>query len=175
MLLRQFLTAAFASAALASCASAPPVNSGPQPDSDQSVTVYPTIKRWTGTLNPTQSYQATATASRRQNAHGRVELTVSPSSPTLSHITLTVSLPTDAGLNILGWGLSQGRCGSGSPPVLSPSAFSPIQVSNSGQGNVNVKIPFILSETASYHVNVFRGSGTQLSDVITCAQLRRES
>lgn len=174
MLLRRFLTAPIAAGALASCATAPPVNSGPQPDIAQSVTVYPTIKRWTGTLNPTQSYNATATASRRQNAHGRVELTVSPSSPTLSHVTLTVSLPTVPGLNILGWGLSQGRCGSNSPPVLSPSAFPPIHVSNSGQGNVNIKIPFILSETGSYHVNVYRGSGTQLSDVITCAQLKRE-
>lgn len=175
MPVRHFFTSAIIAGALSGCATAPVANPAPQSDSGQNVTAYPTIKRWTGTLSPTQSYQATATASRRQNAHGRVELTVSPSSPTLSHVTLTVSLPTEAGLNILGWGLSQGSCGSGSPPVLSPSAFPPIQVSNSGQGNVDVKIPFILFETGSYHVNVFRGSGTQLSDVITCALLRKES
>lgn len=174
MLLRQFLTAAIISGVLASCASAPPLGSGPQPDSDQSVTVYPALKRWTGALSPTQSYNATAVASKRQNARGRVELTVSPSSPTLSRVMLSISLPTEPGLNILGWGLSQGLCGSGSPPVLPPSTFAPIQVSTNGQGSVDAKIPFILSETGSYHVNVFRGSGTQLSDVITCAQLRRE-
>lgn len=175
MPVHHFFTSAIVAGALCGCASAPPPNPSPPPDSEQSVTVYPTIKRWTGTLSPTQSFQATATASRRQNAHGRVELTVSPSTPTLSHVTLTVSLPTEPGLNILGWGLSQGRCGSGTPPVLSPSAFPPIQVSTSGQGNVDIKIPFILSETGTYHVNVFRGSGTQLNNVITCAQLRRES
>ena len=91
MLLRQFLTAAVASTALTSCASAPPVSSVPQPVSDQSASVDPTMKLWTGTLNPTQSYNATAVASKRQNAYGRVELTVSPSSPTLTHVTLSVS------------------------------------------------------------------------------------
>jgi hypothetical protein len=172
---RHFSTAVIVAGVLSGCASAPAANPAPPSDSEQNVTVYPTIKRWIGTLSPTQSFQATATASRRQNAHGRVELTVSPSAPTLSHVVLTVSLPTEQGMNILGWGLSQGRCGSGSPPVLSPSAFPPIQVSTSGQGNVDIKLPFILSETGTYHVNVFRGSGTQLNNVITCAQLRRES
>jgi len=175
MLLRQFLTAAVASTALTSCASAPPVSSVPQPVSDQSASVYPTMKLWTGTLNPTQSYNATAVASKRQNAYGRVELTVSPSSPTLTHVTLSVSVPMEPGLDALGWGLSEGSCGSGNPPVLPPGMFPTIQLSVSGQGKVDADIPFIIPENSSYHVNVFRGSGTQLTDVITCAALRRQS
>jgi hypothetical protein len=173
-LLHHLLTPAVVSAALASCATAPPVSSAPQ-SSDQTVTVYPTMKRWIGTLNPMRSYNATAVASQRQNAYGRVELTVSPNSPTLTHVTLTVSLPNEPGLDLAGWGLSDGRCGSGNPSVLSPSMFPPVQLSASGKGTVDAKIPFIIPENGSYHVNVFRRTGTQLTDVITCADLRRES
>ena len=174
MLLRHFLAPAVFSAALAACASAPPVTSTPH-SSEQTVTVYPTMKRWIGTLNPTRSYNATAVASQRQNAYGRVELTVSPSSPTLTHVTMKVSVPNEPGLDLAGWGLSEGRCGSGNPPVLAPGMFPPVQLRANGQGNVDAKIPFIIPENGSYHVNVFRRSGTQLTDVITCADLRRES
>ncbi|HEY4953610.1 MAG TPA: hypothetical protein VII02_01865 [Gemmatimonadaceae bacterium] len=175
MLLRQFLAAAVVSTALTNCASAPPVSSAPQSVSDQSAAVYPTVKVWTGTLNPTQSYDATAAASKRQNGYGRVELTVSPNTTTLTHVILTVSIPLEPGMDLVGWGLSQGRCGSGNPLVLPPSMFPAIQLGSNGQGTINANIPFIIPDNGSYHVDVFRGSSTQLNDVITCASLRRES
>jgi hypothetical protein len=114
-------------------------------------------------------------ASQRQNAYGSVELTVSPSSPTLSRVTLKVSVPNEPGLDIAGWALSEGRCGSGNPPVLSPSVFPPIQLNASGQGTVDAKIPFIIPDNGAYHVNVFRRSGTQLTDMLTCGELRRDT
>jgi hypothetical protein len=95
MRFHQFLTAVAVSTGLASCASAPPVTSAPGPATDQNVTAYPTMKLWTGTLNPTRSYNASAVASERQNAYGRVEVTVSPSAPTLSHVMLKVSVPNE--------------------------------------------------------------------------------
>ena len=175
MRFHQFLTAVAVSTGLASCASAPPVSSAPGPATDQNVTAYPTMKLWTGTLNPTRSYNASAVASQRQNAYGRVEVTVSPNSPMLSHVMLKVSVPNEPGLDVAGWGLSEGRCGSGNPPVLSRGAFPAIQISTNGQGNVDANIPFIIPDNGAYHVDVFRGSGTQLSDVLTCGDLRRES
>lgn len=178
MLLRQCLAAALASTALTGCASAPPVSSAPQSVSDQNATnatVYPTVKTWTGTLNPTQSYNGAAVASKRQNGSGRVDLSVSPNSPTLTHVVITVSIRLEPGMDLVGWGLSPGRCGSGTPLVLSPSMFPAIQLGPNGQGHVDAKIPFIIPDNGNYHVDVFRGSGTQLSDVITCASLRRES
>jgi hypothetical protein len=132
------------------------------------------VKRWTGKLNPTQSFQATAVASRRQNAYGNVELTVSPASPTLSRVVITVSVPQEPGFDVLGWGVNPGRCGSGNPQVLAPSAFTPIQVGGSGRGSVDAQIPFVIQEGTAYSVSVYRGSGTQLSDVITCGELRQE-
>jgi hypothetical protein len=174
MLLRPFLTVAAASAAFVGCASAPPVTSTPQAGGTKSVTDYPMVKRWTAKLNPTQSFQATAVASRRQNAYGNAELTVSPATPTLSRVTMTVSVPQEQGFDVLGWGVNPGRCGSGNPQVLAPTAFTPIQVSASGRGSVDAQIPFVIPEGGEYSVSVYRGSGTQLSDVITCGELRQE-
>jgi hypothetical protein len=175
MLFRQLLAASVASTALAGCASAPPVSSSPQSVGNVSAAVYPTVRVWTGTLNPTQSYQAAAVASKRQNGYGRVELSFAPNNRTLTHVVVDVSIPIEPGMDLVGWGLSPGRCGSGTPLVLSPSMFPAIQLGPNGQGHVDTKIAFTIPDNGNYHVDIFRGSGTQLSDVITCAVLRRES
>lgn len=175
MPLRQLLAAAVVSTAFAGCASAPPASSAPQTASDRAPTVYPDSKHWKGTMRPTQSYNAAAVGSQRQNAYGNADLTVLASNPTLTHVELTVTVPVDLGLGMIGWGLAQGRCGSGNPTVLSPSSFPAIQLNATGQGTVDAQIPFVIPDNGTYHVNVFRGAGTQLVDVITCADLRRES
>jgi hypothetical protein len=126
-------------------------------------------------MRPTQSYNAAAVGSQRQNAYGGAELIVLASNPTLTRVTINVAVPVDLGLGMVGWGLAQGRCGSGNPTVLSPSSFPPIQLNGTGQGSVDAQIPFIIPDNGTYHVNVFRGAGTQLVDVITCADLRRET
>jgi hypothetical protein len=174
MLLRRLLTASIVSTAIAGCASAPATGSPSRPQADRGLSGYPIVQHWTATLNPTQSYNAAAVASQRQNAYGKVELTVQATAPTLTDVKLVVTVPPQPGLDIVGWGLSQGRCGSGNPAVLPPSAFQPIQLSPNGRGNVDAKIPFVI-ESGAYHVNVFRGSGTQLSDVITCGNLLRDN
>ena len=173
MLLRQVLTASIVATAIAGCASAPTTGAAPKPEAGRGVSGYPIVQRWTASLNPTQSINASAVSTQRQNAYGRVELTLSPDNPTLTDVKLVVSV--QLGLESVGWGLSQGRCGSGNPPVLPPSTFPAIQISPNGRGNVDTRLPFVLSESGTYHVNVFRGTGTQLSDVITCGEVRRES
>lgn len=57
---------------------------------------------------------------------------------------------------------------------MAPGMFPAMVLSASGRGTVDDDIPFQLPESGNYHVNVFRGGGTQLSDVITCAALRRQ-
>jgi hypothetical protein len=181
MLLRHCFVPSAAAIALAACATQPAVSSTPartstpQSASDQGAAVYPNMKRWTGSLNPTRSYNGGAVASERQNARGRVEMTVSPNAPTLSRVILTVTVPNEPGLDAVGWGVIQGRCGSGNPTVLSPSNFPPIPIGANGGGKVDVKIPFVIPDNGNYHVDVFRGSGNQLSDVLTCGELRPES
>lgn len=174
MPLRHFLAAALASTVVSACATTPAVNSGPQPDSDRTAVVLAAANRWTGNLNPTQSLTGAAVASERQKAYGTVELTVSPNRATLTHVRLTVSVPMEPGLNSLGWAIHPGNCGSGTPPVLAPGAFPIIVVSANGRGSIEDDIGFTLPVSGSYHVNVFRGNGTQLNDVLTCANLRRQ-
>jgi hypothetical protein len=174
MPLRQLLAAVAISTALASCASAPPVSSAPQSNGDRSALVFPSAKRWVGSLKPTQSYSSAISGSQRQIAYGNAELTVDPSNPTLTHIRLKVSVPADAASGFVGWGLSSGRCGSGNPTVLTPSSFPSIQLNSTGQGTVDAQIPFVISDNGSYHVDIFRGTGSQLVDMITCADLRRD-
>lgn len=80
----------------------------------------------------------------------------------------------EPGLEVLGWTINPGNCGSGDVSVLSPSLFPLMQLSPNGQASFDDNIPWELPEAGTYHVNVFRGSNSQLNNVITCADLRRK-
>jgi hypothetical protein len=169
------ICAASLTAAAAACASAPAANRDPPSDSERTAAIIAATNRWTGRLNPTQGRTGAAVTTTRQKAFGTVELTVAPNRQTNTHVRLTVSVPTEPGLNNLGWGIHPGNCGSGNPPVIAPGMFPMMVLSANGRGTVDDDIPFQLPETGNYHLNVFRGSGTQLNDVITCADLHRQS
>ena len=160
---------------LAACASAPAVKPAPTSDSERAAAAATTAtNRWTATLNPTQGRTGAAVTTTRQKAFGTVELTVSPNRQTNTHVRLTVSVPVEPGLNNLGWAVHPGNCGSGNPPVIAPGMFPAMVVSANGRGSIDDDIPFQLPESGTYHVNVFRGGGSQLNDVITCGDLRRQ-
>jgi len=168
------MCAAALTGALVACASAPAVTPDPNSDSGRTAEVLALANRWTGTLNPTQGRTATVAATMRQKAVGTVELTVLPNRPTFTHVRLSVTVPNEPGLNNLGWGIHPGNCGSGTPPVVAPGMFPMMVVSANGGASLDDNIPFQLPESGNYHLNVFRGGGTQLNDVITCADLRRQ-
>ena len=168
------MCAAALTGALVACASAPAANPDPTSDSGRTAAVLAATNRWTGTLNPTQGRTAAVVATTRQKAFGTVELTVLPNRPTLTHVRLSVTVPIEPGLNNLGWAIHTGNCGSGTPAVITPGLFPVMVVSVNGGASVDDDIPFQLPEFGNYHLNVFRGGGTQLSDVITCADLRRQ-
>jgi hypothetical protein len=58
---------------------------------------------------------------------------------------------------------------------MAPGAFPAIVISANGRGTIEEEIAYTLPESGNYHVNVFRGAGTQLNDVLTCGSLRRKS
>jgi hypothetical protein len=175
MHLSRLFTPALISFVVCACATAPAVTPEPNSDAARTQAILAGAKRWTGSLNPTQSYAAAAVTTTRQKAYGSVELTVSPNRPTVTHVRLTVSVPVEPGLTNLGWAIHPGSCGSGAPPMMAAGTFPTIVLSSNGRGSVDDDIGFTVPESGSYHVNVFRGAGTQLTDVITCATLRRES
>jgi hypothetical protein len=173
---RDLRTAVFLSAAAWACASAPKPPPAPTGSADSRIAeVLAEARRWTGTLNPTQGRTGAAVTTTRQKAYGTVELRVTPNRPTVSHVVLNVSVPVEPGLTNLGWAIHQGNCGSGNPPVMAPGAFPTIVLSVNGRGAVDDDIAFTVPDFGNYHVNVFRGNGNQLSDVITCGNLRRQS
>ena len=156
------------------CASAPsnPAPAGSSATEDRTASVLAAANRWTGTLNPTQGRTGAAVTSTRQKAYGTVELIVVPNRPTVSHLNLDVAVPMEPGLNNLTWGIHPGNCGSGNPPLIPPGD---ITLSVNGRGTVDADIGLAVPQSGQYHINVFRGNGTQLQDVITCANLRRQS
>lgn len=59
--------------------------------------------------------------------------------------------------------------------MVPAEAFPTIELSSNGQGSLDQEIAFELLSGGRYHVNVLHGTGTQLSNVLTCANLRRTS
>lgn len=172
---RDIHTAVLLAAAAWACASAPQTTPAPASADTRTIEVLTAAKRWTGTLNPTQGRTGAAVTTTRQKAYGTVELTVTPNRPTVSHVVLNVSVPVEPGLTNLGWAIHPGNCGSGNPPVLAPGAFPTMILGVNGRGSVDDDIAFTVPDFGNYHVNVFRGNGNQLNDVITCGNLRKQS
>jgi hypothetical protein len=112
-------------------------------------------------------------ATERQKAYGTVELTVPRDRPTRTHVRLTVSAPPTSGVNTLRWGIYPGTCGSGAPPVVPTEVFPVIELSSNGQGSIDQEVAFEMPNDGRFHVNVLHGTGGQLSNVLTCANLRR--
>lgn len=162
-------------AALCACASTPKVESAPVHDPTAIAIAAAVMSRWTGNLQPTQSHTGAVKATERQRAYGSVELIVPRDRPTRTRVRLNVSVPTSTQVNTLRWGIYPGNCGSGSPPVVPAEVFPIIDLSSNGQGSIDQEIAIEMPNDGRYHVNVLMGTGTQLSNVLTCGNLRKVS
>lgn len=162
-------------ATLSACATAPAAHPPPLPANDPAAMAIAaaTPARWTGNLQPTQARTGNVRMTDRQKAYGTVEMTVPRDSPNRTRVRLTVSAPATSGVTSLRWGIYPGNCGSGAPPVVPAEVFPLIELSSNGQGSIDQEIAFEMPNQRALHVNVLQGSGTQLSNVLTCANLRR--
>lgn len=86
-------------------------------------------------------------------------------------INLTISAPGHES-SILTWAILPGPCGTASIPVLSYQQFPILEVGNNGRGQVSAELPMRLEVTAGYHANVYYRRGVEMSDVLTCSNLR---
>ena len=156
---------------LAACASG---GTTPAPPHDPTAIAIAaaTVARWTGTLQPTQSRTGGVKATERQKAYGTVELVVPRNRRTRTHVRLDVSAPATAGVTTLRWGIYPGSCGSGAPPVFPTEVFPAIELGTNGKGSIDQEVAFEMPDAGRFHVNVLQGTGTQLSNVLTCANLR---
>lgn len=53
--------------------------------------------------------------------------------------------------------------------------FPTIEVSANGRGEMDRVLPLTLPATGPYHVNVYRGGGSYLENVLTCGNLSRRN
>ncbi len=87
-------------------------------------------------------------------------------------VSIALSTPLQ-GSTALNWGVLPGRCGSGALPIVGIERFPAIDVGNNGRGQLDIEMALDLPTDGSYHVNIYWAGGQQLSDVMTCANLKK--
>lgn len=131
----------------------------------------PAASGWSGNFQPTQERTGVLAPTRLQQAGGTVRLRQSARDPQRTSVALTVSTQLQEPTS-LRWAVLPGRCGTGSLPLLGFEQFPPLDVTSSGRGQMEVDISIPLPQSGTYHINVYYG-GTELNNVLTCANLRR--
>ena len=159
-------------AMVAACASSKPVTdsaaSVPTASVSTSGSSGPVV--WSGSLQPMQQQSGGLGPTGQNKAFGSVRL--SSRGPARTAISITVSTPLSNAAS-LNWAVLPGRCGTGSLPLVAIERFPLIEVGNNGRGQLDGEMALELPQSGAYHVNVYWASGQQLSDVMTCANLRK--
>jgi len=167
-----FLCLPASALALAACATQKPVtDTAPAPTASVSTSGTSTGPvRWTGSLQPMQQQSGGLGPTGQNKAFGNVSLSSKGNARTAISITVSTPLSSAASLN---WAVLPGRCGSGALPLVGIERFPLIEVGNNGRGQLEGEMALELPTSGSYHVNIYWGSGQQISDVMTCANLRK--
>jgi hypothetical protein len=169
------LSPALAMLAVAGCASSgtpePATNGSP---ATASATTSGTVQRWSGALSPTIQRTANIAGGDRARAFGNVTLTRHPTDEGRMLVSLSLTAPATSSITGLQWALLPGRCGSGAVPVTSVDRFPPIEMGSGNRGTLNTDVAIALPQSGAYHVNVYWPGGSQLENVMTCANLRAE-
>ncbi len=126
--------------------------------------------RWQGMLEATQQRSAQLVPIIRNRTTGYVY--ISQAGPERTRVRLTVSTTGHDG-SALQWAILPGRCASDMMPIAPVERFPIIDVAANGRGELDMELAITMPESGQYHVNVYRGRGSQLSNVLTCGNLTR--
>lgn len=169
------LSIGFVAFVLAGCASAPPaVESAPAPSSNDraaAISVAGTPTRWQGTLQATQQRTSAVAPTAQNKTTGSVFLSQASDGRTRARVSVSASIPNAPTLR---WAIVQGRCGSGALPIATTERFPAIEITASGRGEIDQEMALTLPTSGTFHVNVYYGNGTQLSNVLACANLSKQ-
>ncbi len=152
-------------------------SSSSKPDTAPSVAVQagagqmgPALLQWTGKFRNTQQASQAVTPLGTNIASGSIVLTAPNERET--HVQLNLSGPSDQNEQ-LRWVIAPGACRSGTIPLLPVNSFPLIHVSE-GHGDLDTNIGVPLPTSGTLHVNIFdaNGSGSDETDVLTCAELK---
>ena len=157
---------------LAACATAKPVDDAgaPAPTASVSSGSSGAPIRWTGSLQPMQQRSGGLGPTGQNKAFGNVSLSSKGSDRTAISISLSTPLQGSAALS---WAILPGRCGSGALPIVGIERFPAIDVGNNGRAQLDTEMALELPTNGAYHVNIYWAGGQQLSDVMTCANLKK--
>lgn len=129
-------------------------------------------ERWTGSFQPMQQRVSTITQAGHHKVTGNVIL--SPSTRNAERTRISVSVSSAAHQSgTLRWAVLPGRCGVQAFALLPQEQFPTLEISANGRGQVEAELPLRLEYSNAYHVNIYGGFGTQLTDVVSCANLRQ--
>ncbi len=68
------------------------------------------------------------------------------------------------------WHVHSGKCGDNGPVVGQASAYTPIKISKSGSGKVDVTLPFTVPDNGSYYINIHK-SASDMGTIVSCGDL----
>ena len=161
--------------ALVACASAPEAPAVAGPARNQVIVrerEVSTPARWSGNLQRVQQQSGRAFPTSQNKAYGTVHLAAA--GPDRARVRLFVSTSHRFSTTVL-WAVHSGRCGTGSLPLMAIEHFPAIEIGGNGRGEVDTDMALRLPATGTYHVNIYWTGRGGLSDVMTCANLKRES
>lgn len=129
--------------------------------------------RLSGSFTPTQVRSSNVAMRTQSRIYGQAEMIEIPeaNSPR-SRVRITFTSQSGGTSYIAQWALLEGRCGTGSLPVIAIDNFPTIEVGSNGRAQLDTEIALGVPTTGEYHINVYVG-GQQLDNVITCANLKR--
>ena len=129
--------------------------------------------RLSGSFTPTQVRSSNVAMRTQSRIYGQAEMVeVEGSSSPRSRVKITFTSQSGGTSYIAQWALLEGRCGTGSLPVIAIDNFPTIEVGSNGRAQLDTEIALGVPPTGEYHINVYVG-GQQLDNVITCANLKR--
>jgi len=128
--------------------------------------------RLAGPFTPTQVRSSNVAMRTQSRIYGNVELVAVEGETPRSRVRLTFTTQTGGTSYTAQWALLQGRCGTGSLPVMAIDNFPQIEVGSNGRAQLDTELALGVPSTGEYHINVYVG-GQQLDNVITCANLKR--
>ncbi len=83
-----------------------------------------------------------------------------------------VRFSSELGSQALRWSVVPGECGNGNLPLVPPRNLTTINVDGTGSAVFDGEFRATLTAGRDYHLNLYGNNGTQLADVVGCANLR---
>lgn len=124
---------------------------------------------WTANLQPTQQRSGQVRPTSQLRAYGSVQMKRGSSEGrTLISITFTSPVSNTS----YSWSLHSGRCGSGEMAVMPANSFPTLHIGSGGRGQASADIILAFPHSGNFHVNVFSGTGNNLTEVVSCGNLR---